>query len=141
MTGHAHWRTCFRSGHMVGQAGAGDHGGQVQTRARRSGSQILCESRRVTGTEPDGSPTGSTAPTLRDLVEENSLSRTHAHASAAKIARNVRVARSGLNALLRSLIGLFGGFVEGLACCQSANVADPEWASRGYGRVEGQPPR
>ena len=139
MTGHAHGRTCFRSGQLVGQGGAGDHGGQVQIRARRSGSQILCESRRVTGTEPDGSPTGSTAPTLRDLVEENSLSRTHAHASAAKIARNVRVARSGLNALLRSLIGLFGGFVEGLSCRQSANMADPEWASRGYGRVEGPP--
>jgi hypothetical protein len=50
----------------VGQAGAGDHDGQVEEKARRSG-QILTESHRVTGTEPGGSPPRSTATTLTDL--------------------------------------------------------------------------
>ena len=57
----------FRSGQLVGQAGAGDHDGQVTRTARRSG-QISCESHRVTGTEPGGSPSRSTATTLTDQL-------------------------------------------------------------------------
>ena len=43
----------------VGQAGAGNHDGQVRWKARRSG-QICRESHRVTDTEPDGPPPRST---------------------------------------------------------------------------------
>lgn len=49
----------------MGQAGAGNQHGQVNNRTRRSG-QILGESRRVTGAEPGGSPSRSTATTLTD---------------------------------------------------------------------------
>ena len=53
----------------MGQAGAGDHDGQVTRTARRSG-QISCESHRVTGTEPGGSPSRSTATTLTDQLHD-----------------------------------------------------------------------
>jgi hypothetical protein len=48
----------------VGQAGAGNHHGQVNDRAHRSG-QIKPESHRVTGAEPGGPPPRSTATTHR----------------------------------------------------------------------------
>jgi hypothetical protein len=50
----------------VGQAGAGNHDGQVRPKARHSG-QILSKSHRVTSTEPGGPPPRSTATTLTDL--------------------------------------------------------------------------
>jgi hypothetical protein len=49
----------------VGQAGAGNHHGQVNDGTRRSG-QIKPESRRATGAEPGGPPPRSTATTLTD---------------------------------------------------------------------------
>jgi hypothetical protein len=51
----------------VGQAGAGNHHGQVNDRAHRSG-QIKPESRRVTGAEPGGPPPRSTATTHSQIV-------------------------------------------------------------------------
>ena len=66
MTGHAIGGQASDQANLVGQAGAGNHDGQVKPKAHRSG-QIFSESRRVADTEPGALPPRSTATTLTDL--------------------------------------------------------------------------
>ena len=88
----------------MGQAGAGDHDGQVIRKARRGG-QISSESHRVTGTEPGGPPPRSTATTLTDqlvtrhraLALHDEHIELHAELIAAEVAHQLAMARSALH--------------------------------------------
>jgi hypothetical protein len=76
----------------VGQAGAGNHNGQVDKKAHRSG-QILYEPRRVTGAEPGNPPPRSTATTLTDPVSTGPLAaRSDRCAGAARPKQGCRAA-------------------------------------------------